>query len=294
MSAIFKKRAILFSAFLWIVLCLGPGNIFPEPLRFIAVGDVGHNPKGQEQVAAAMAKKDADEPAAFVLLLGDCFSSFGVVSAEDPQFISKFEKAYPPLYFNVPFYPVLGNHDSYGNADAFVKYSQKSSRWKMPGKYYAFIVKGEGFTAAFFALDTHAMVYDENALKKQLEWLEKELSASKAEWKIVFTHYPVYSYGYHGETGVLVKKLAPLLEKHNVDLYLCGHDHHMQFIHKGKVHYLVCGTGSTIRQPGRGTDVLFNTAQLGFAFFNVTADALAFQLIATDHTVLFEQKIDKK
>ena len=62
----------------------------------------------------------------------------------------------------------------------------------------------------------------------QLEWIEKTLSESTADYIIVGGHYPVLSIGHHGPTDQLITKLKPLLEKYQVNAYICGHDHNMQ------------------------------------------------------------------
>jgi hypothetical protein len=57
---------------------------------------------------------------------------------------------------------------------------------------------------------------------RQAAWLERELNASRADWKIVVGHYPVYSIGAHGPNQQLIDELRPLLERHGVAFYLCG------------------------------------------------------------------------
>jgi len=81
---------------------------------------------------------------------------------------------------------------------------------------------------------------------KQLQWLDQVLSDSKADWKIVFGHFPVHSCttGEHGDTASLIKYLQPILEKHNVDAYFSGHDHILQHIQINGVDYLGSGAGA--------------------------------------------------
>jgi len=80
----------------------------------------------------------------------------------------------------------------------------------------------------------------------QLEFIEKALSNSTADWKIVMGHFPVYSASRfeHGDTASLVKSLEPMLEKYNVDMYFNGHDHILQHIVKNKVSYFGSGAGA--------------------------------------------------
>mmetsp|Transcript_15033 Transcript_15033/g.23969 ORF Transcript_15033/g.23969 Transcript_15033/m.23969 type:complete len:204 (+) Transcript_15033:747-1358(+) len=80
----------------------------------------------------------------------------------------------------------------------------------------------------------------------QLQFIEKALSKSTADWKIVMGHFPVHSASRfeHGDTPSLVKSLEPLLEKYNVDMYFNGHDHILQHIVKNSVSYFGSGAGA--------------------------------------------------
>ena len=41
-------------------------------------------------------------------------------------------------------------------------------------------------------------------------------------------HYPIYSVGVNCDSNVLLALLQPLLEKHQVHMYVAGHDHNTQ------------------------------------------------------------------
>ena len=60
---------------------------------------------------------------------------------------------------------------------------------------------------------------------EQLRWLTRELEGSKAQWKIVMFHHPLYSSARHKSNVDLRQKLMPLFLKHDIDLLLSGHDH---------------------------------------------------------------------
>ena len=55
----------------------------------------------------------------------------------------------------------------------------------------------------------------------------------------------VWSMAKHGPTEVLVERLKPLLEQHNVSAYFSGHDHNLQYIQEAdsNVSYFVVGAG---------------------------------------------------
>ena len=132
----------------------------------------------------------------------------------------------------------------------------------MPARYYKQIhLLDRGATADFFYLDTTPMVKEyysyektrknvsaEN-VPKQLAWLRRALAASRAQWKIVIGHHPIYSGGDHGGTAELVENLLPILHEHGVQVYFNGHDHDLQHLVAGEVNLFDSGAGSQFREP---------------------------------------------
>ena len=130
----------------------------PEPVRFVVMGDVGEGNASQYKVAEAIEAKCAQDGCDFVVLLGDNIYDNGVSSVEDQQWEDKFEAPYRRL--DMPFYPVLGNHD-YGGGDTIfdkpglgnewykgpvaVQYSQHSNKWTLPDTHYTLRVGNVGF-----------------------------------------------------------------------------------------------------------------------------------------------------
>lgn len=80
-----------------------------------------------------------------------------------------------------------------------------------------------------------------------MKWLEDSLSTSKARWKIVVMHHPLYSSGKkHGSNGRLQMLLEPLFVRYGVAAVFAGHDHvygRMALI-KG-VQYFVSGAAAS-------------------------------------------------
>jgi len=62
-------------------------------------------------------------------------------------------------------------------------------------------------------------------IEAQAAWLDQDLAKTTATFKIVATHKPMYSSGTHGGEGPTHGKIVPVLETHDVNLVLCGHDH---------------------------------------------------------------------
>jgi acid phosphatase len=249
---------------------------------FIAIGDQGMGDGNQKHVARLMNEKARKDSLHFVLALGDNFYGKGVTSVNDVQWKSKFEEMYDLSHLRVPFYATLGNHDhSNGNGRHQVEYSKRSDKWKMPHFYYTFSKKIDAHSSIqFFVLDTYVIVQSGEYAIEQVEWLDRELRASTATWKIVYGHHPVFSYGKHGNEVRMIDLVRPLLEKYAVDAYLCGHDHDRQLLEPvGGVYYIVSGTGSKSRDTRYGETTIFAETNLGFAWFRVSAGEFHVQFI---------------
>jgi acid phosphatase len=119
-----------------------------------------------------------------------------------------------------------------------------------------------------------------------LEWLDLELTRSTAKWRFVVGHHPVFSGGHHGSSLPLIRKLKPLLDRHKVQVYFCGHDHDMQHLKIDNVHYIVAGSGSKTRSTSMIEGSLFAAAELGFLRARLFADKLEASWIGTDQAML--------
>ena len=80
----------------------------------------------------------------------------------------------------------------------------------------------------FVSIDTVSIDEDKHSPQVLLDQLDYELGRDESDWKIVFAHYPCYSAGNHPGYDSTRKKVLPIMEKHNVDMYLAGHDHDLQ------------------------------------------------------------------
>jgi Calcineurin-like phosphoesterase len=182
-----------------------------KPFRFIAFGDFGADTLFQKRLADVMGRVYQQTPFQTALLLGDNIYPNGDVAklAE-----SHFEKPYRYLIAqNVRFIAALGNHDTKDHHEA-----DSMRYFGMPSPYY----KATQGPVDFFVLNTINFKSD----PIQRDWLEKELSDSKAPWKIVMAHHPMISSGrYYGKDKKLTAQLLPVLKRYHVDFYLNGHEH---------------------------------------------------------------------
>lgn len=266
-------------------------------LDFLAVGDTGTGGDGQKAVAAAMATEAEQSQPRFVLLLGDNFYEFGISSDQASEWKTRFEDIYFQDSLQIPFYAVLGNHDYFGNSEAQVAYAQsgKSSRWKMPARYYHFSQQLSDQTEVLFvALDSNSLLHPFGGDPQQLAWLEQTLQASSARWKIVYAHHPLYSGGQHGNNPSLIKQLEPLLQKYGVDLYLAGHDHDQQMLQPhGPLHFVVSGAGAKSRDVHWLPNSLYAATNFGFTHFRVSAQEMVISFLNAKSQRSFAYTIQK-
>ncbi|MCE3236714.1 MAG: metallophosphoesterase [Vampirovibrio sp.] len=218
---------------------LGPAAWDPcQPLYFAVMGDTGSGLPAQQRVADQLVRWHERHAFQFIALLGDNIYPNGDALKYGEK---KFSSLYRPLINQeVPFMCLLGNHDISGplgvGYPTFWMSNQKEHMrfFKMPAPYYDFTCG----PAHFFMLNTNRIKATERL------WLSEQLNRSSAPWKIVAGHHPVFSSGFHGSTRRLKRKLKPILEKHNVPLYLSAHEHdYERFSEINGVTYIVSGGG---------------------------------------------------
>ncbi|ALF55515.1 metallophosphoesterase [Nostoc piscinale CENA21] len=247
-------------------------------LRFVSVADTGTGAKGQYAVAEAMNFYHKQNPYNLVVLAGDNIYNNGEIE----KIGSVFERPYQPLLKKgVKFQACLGNHDiRTANGELQLKYPG----FNMQGKRYYTFRRNQ---VQFFALDTNS-----NAdWKKQLPWLEQELSRSDAHWKVVFGHHPVYASGVYGNNPGFIKVFTPLFQKYGVQLYINGHEHHYERTKSiNGTTYLITGGGAGTRPVGRSEWTEYSASSLSFAAYEVYADRIEIKAIGTDNRV-FDQGV---
>lgn len=265
-------------------------------LDFFAVGCAGSGNQGQYKLAELMARSAEKQKAAFVLYLGDNFYGTGVKSVKDSQWKTKFENVFSAASLEIPFYAVLGNHDYLRNPQAQVDYTALSTRWKMPERYYTFSqTLADGTRVDFFALDTQPI--HQGGGKEQVAWLEDKLASSKADWKIVFGHHPVYTGDklHRGKTRNVREALEPLFVKYGAQLYLSAHSHNIEVLREvSGVNYIISGAGSRPRNVYWGENTSFAYAAIGFTSLHISKESIGVQFIGLgDDPVKYAYTIEK-
>lgn len=251
------------------LLARGPSRAeAQDSVRFLAVADTGSGDANQRAVGQQMALAHKRRPVDLVVLGGDNIYPSGDLSMVE----STFQRPYAELLrAGVPFHAVLGNHDI-RTANGVPQVAYKP--FGMKGRYYN-LRRGP---VEFFMLDTNG-----NAdWQRQISWLRAVLAQSRAPWKVVVGHHPIYSSGFYGNDPHLAAKLTALMRRHGVQLYINGHEHNYE---RSKpiqgITYLVVGGGGASLRPVLATNQSARAASV-FSFAEITASPVELKLWAWD------------
>ncbi len=216
-------------------------NNAKSTITFAVVGDTGTGDEAQLSVARQMVRQREKTPFEFVIMLGDNIYEKG----EERYIKPRFEEPYKDLIeAGVKFYASLGNHDIIKG----VEFQTKYRHFNMGGRrYYNFSKapgEGEESLLEFFALDSNVMT------PEQLKWLDEALGASKARWKIAFSHHSIYSSSrMHPPYVKLRAQLEPLYVKYGVNAVFAGHSHCYERVKPQKgVYYFTEGASGEIKR----------------------------------------------
>ena len=295
---------------LTILLALTGAAVSFSQIRLFVANDLGRNGYyEQKPIAELMGRIAEQDDVEAVLALGDTHHYMGVESVTDPLWITNFELIYSHPELQVPWYPILGNHEYRGNTQAVIDYSQVSRRWQMPARYYSKVFEDDGVSLRVVFVDTTPLIdkyhkdtadYPDVAqqnMDAQLDWLDKELAQAKENWVVVVGHHPIYADTpkSSSERTDLQQRLDPILRRHQVNMYICGHIHNFQHVRIAgtRMDYVVNSSGSLSRQevkPIEGT--VFVSGEPGFSILSGTKESLRLEMINQQgkviHTV--EQK----
>lgn len=286
-------------------------SIFDGKFNFYVANDLGRNgyydQKPIAELMGQMAENGADPE--FVLATGDVHHFEGVRSVNDPLWMTNYELIYSHPELMIDWFPLLGNHEYRGNTQAVMDYSAVSRRWTMPARYYTKTFDAEGATLRVVWIDTAPLIdkyrnesetYPDARLqdyRKQLAWIDSVLTAAKEEWVIVAGHHPIYAETPKDESerADLQARLDPILRKHKVDMYICGHIHNFQHVRvKGSdIDYVTNSAGSLARKvkPIEGT--LFCSPEPGFSIVSADKKSLELRMIDKKGNVLHTVKRSK-
>ncbi len=220
--------------------------------------------------------------AAFILNLGDMTAYDGRRPGHWASFLKENKIEYP-LLNEIPYLPVIGNHE-HAN-DTALGLPNYQAIFGYPRFYVV-----EFTDAALFVLDSNFIIdhYDhiDDDFQDQLfarwfvsdadnnkpSWLEEQLFTCDKPFKVVAMHHPPITYAKHYQDWTnssygrdLSKKrklLLELFQEHEVDIVFSGHDHLYQhnLLRYGsdqEMHFVVSGGGGGPLRNAVGTKTEF-------------------------------------
>lgn len=254
----------------------------PTPVHFAVIGDYGLAGDGAAAVATLVKSWQPD----FIITTGDNNYYYGeaeTIDANVGQYYHDFIFPYAGDYGRGAdlnrFFPSLGNHDyGTGNAQPYLDY------FTLPGneRYYDFTWG----PVHLFALNSDWREPDGiHSNSAQAAWLQAELAASAAPWKLVYMHVPPYSSGFHG-SGLYTR--WPYAEW-GASAVLAGHDHHYERLTVGGIPYFVNGLGGggryAVRTPLPESQAHFQGVH-GAMRVEATETHMTFEFITRDHEMV--------
>jgi hypothetical protein len=282
-SAMFTPDATMFFTTL-------PLSNTTRKIRIAAFGDCGRNDNSfQTQTLARytsyLTTNGIDAPDAW-LLLGDNAYNNGT----DGEFTSGFFNPYTATILkNHKLYPSPGNHD----------YAQSLARQNDHAVPYfdIFTLPTAGqlggvasTTEAFYSFDIgdiHFMALDsygrENSSTRMYDtagaqalWVKADLAANTKKWTIAYFHHPPYTKGSHNsdtdpELTNIRENFIRILERHGVDMIVCGHSHDYERSYLLNGYYKSSPAGSSLSEIDFNINT--HTSSQSTARYNGTANS---------------------
>ena len=252
----------------------------PAEVSFIAFGDAGESNKFQRDNFTAAKEICLNQGCDFGLMLGDNFYPRGIKKATPTTLGLTYQNLFAELA--LPFYAVLGNHDAKNSIFAQIDLNQFEPLWNMPAPRYSFTAG----PALFVGLNSNCQGFD-------FFWAKEIFAASKKTWKVLFQHHTIYSTGSHGDAPKPIGLLWQRLQPKDLNLFLSGHDHHLEYLTKRgqKAQYVVSGSVSRLRKTEERPSLAksqYRKATFGFAWVKITKGSMEVQLFNSNAKKLYQ------
>ena len=134
-------------------------SVYEDKCNFYIANDLGRNGYyDQKPIAELMGVMAEEVGPECVIAAGDIHHFEGVISVQDPLWMTNYELIYAHPELMIAWYPICGNHEYRGSTQAVVDYSRVSRRWEMPGRYYTKSFSEEGTTVRIVWIDTTPLI----------------------------------------------------------------------------------------------------------------------------------------
>ncbi|MBM4368657.1 MAG: metallophosphoesterase family protein [Deltaproteobacteria bacterium] len=237
-----------------------------EPVRFVVMGDT----RGAPDTWSALASAAQAQGAEFMVFTGDAVSN-GATWSDWEGWLD----AAAGVLASMPMAFAFGNHEN-NKQFAFALFPSHTDR----GNY------GVDYGPMHFSIVNDTLETGQTWADIE-SWLEADLAASNAPWRVPVWHRPaVSSCNPHGEDTNTRTYLLPVVEDAGVPLTFTGHNHNYERSHpwrygarddlRGTVHVVSGGGGAPLYTSSYGRDYTAVEEKLEhFVLVDATASALS-------------------
>ena len=200
----------------WYQVSTAPAT--PRDYSFLYLGDAQCELERWGELAHSAVR--ARPEAGFLLLAGDLVDRGNERSNWDHLMLRA-----AGVFDAIPFLPAVGNHEYLDKGPLIYRQTFDLPR-NGPAGVDSNLVYSFEYADAFVAvLDSNLAIYDPSAAATQAAWLDQALAATRATWKFVTFHHPIYASHPSRANPQLGAVWGPVFDRHHVDLVLTGHDH---------------------------------------------------------------------
>ena len=202
------------------------GYLFYDPV-IVAVGDIACDPSSKyfnngegtatkcRQMSTSNIAKSINPNV--ILFLGDIQYEKGTYD----NFLQSFDPSWGRMKSII--YPSPGNHDYVvKGAEGYYDYFGDITGDRTKG-YYSFDIE----SWHFISLNSNCLDVSCNSTSAQAQWLENDLASDDSQCTLAYWHHPRFNAGKYGEM-VKMDYFWQLLDEHNVEVALAGHEHNYQ------------------------------------------------------------------
>lgn len=196
-------------------------------VKFVIYGDTRSAPRSHARVVSAIKNSQP----LFIVHSGDFVSRGTAAGQWDEQYFAPLQN----IIGNVPVFTAVGNHERLSPL-YHAYFSQPGNE-----RYYSF----DAGCVHVVVLDS--MIRDLDGIRKQSEWLEKDLAANTASWTFAVLHHLPLSRRAAGLSMIELNEYVPVLFKYGVQFVFAGHDHYYKrtepFVHEGSALTFIISAG---------------------------------------------------
>ena len=221
----------------WQTVKTGPNR--SGDLRFLYLGDAQTGLEGWGRLLSAAYRRHPTLD--FIVLAGDLVDRGNERTNWDHFFLRA-----DGVFDRLPLMPCAGNHEYLDMGPRLYRALFEPPRNGPIGIDSKLVYQFECGNACFAVLDSTLAASDPQSATRQADWLDAVLEQTKASWKFVIFHHPVYPSHPWRDTPALRDHWVPIFDKHHVDFVLQGHDHAYQRTYPLRAH-------RRVEQPSTGT-----------------------------------------